>query len=359
MFTRCQGRRLRGFTLVELLVVIAIIGILIALLLPAVQAARESARRSQCSNNLKQLALGVQTFHDAHKIVPPVGGYKLTAISGSLGFSRGWGLLPFMLPYIEQQAMFDQINFEDTINCTSHDFLKTVTIPGLYCPTDPTDTLRHDRGTPTSPCINGPTTTPVSGSMTARVTHYVGSFGDSYVIGDTVGYTSSATSRVQYGCGGCAENTTATPTANCPLPGQGFGGGIYHRGMFDYLATANTKPVRFEEVLDGLSNTIVFGHTSGIAMGFDNVWYTNTGNVNGTSLPMNYNIRPSLQQGSFYCPACTVGQPWRGRGFQSHHPGGSVFAFSDGAVKFMGENISMKTYNAMGSRRGGESVTVP
>jgi type II secretory pathway pseudopilin PulG len=350
---------------VELLVVIAIIGILIGLLLPAVQAARESARRSQCMNNLKQLGLGVQTFHDAHKIVPPVGGYRLSLSTTALGFSKGWGLLPFMLPYIEQQAMFDQIDFDDTINCTSHHFLKTVTIPGLYCPTDPTSTLLNDRGTPAPACINGPTTPAVGGSMTARVTHYVGSFGDGYIVGDALGYTNAANSRTLYGCGGCNENNGNAATANCPLPGSGFGGGINHRGMFDYLATARTKPVRFEEVLDGLSNTILFGHTSGIAMGFDNVWYSNTGNVNGTSLPMNFNIRPSLQQGRFYCPEqCEVGQsnqgrPWRGRGFQSHHPGGSVFCFSDGAVKFMAETISMKTYNALGSRRGGESVMVP
>lgn len=108
-----------------------------------------------------------------------------------------------------------------------------------------------------------------------------------------------------------------------------------------------------------MSNTIMFGHTSGLAAGYDMVWFTNTGNVNGTSLPINFNIGSSVQQKSFYCPGCSVGAPWRGRGFQSHHPGGSVFAMADGSVTFLAENIAMIPYNAMGSRAGGEQITGP
>src|SRR5438094_2631 len=102
----------QGFTLVELLVVIAIIGVLVALLLPAVQAAREAARRSQCSNNVKQIALGCHNFHDTNGTVPSIVSYKpvvTAAMTG--GFGAGWGWLPFMLPYVEQKALFDTINF--------------------------------------------------------------------------------------------------------------------------------------------------------------------------------------------------------------------------------------------------------
>src|SRR5262245_58703887 len=93
--------RLRGFTLVELLVVIAIIGVLVALLLPAVQAAREAARRSQCSNNLKQLGLAAHTFNDTYQRLPPGGGLK--GGGNGLGRTSDWGSwLVYLLPYIEQ-----------------------------------------------------------------------------------------------------------------------------------------------------------------------------------------------------------------------------------------------------------------
>ena len=99
-------RRPRGFTLVELLVVIAIIGILIALLLPAVQAAREAARRSQCSNNLKQLGLGVLNYEDTFKTFPP--SFLLAADFNA----QVWGTR--ILPFIEQNALYDQFSFSAT-----------------------------------------------------------------------------------------------------------------------------------------------------------------------------------------------------------------------------------------------------
>ncbi|MCL4203724.1 MAG: DUF1559 domain-containing protein [Pirellulaceae bacterium] len=121
----------RGFTLVELLVVIAIIGILVALLLPAIQAAREAARRSQCSNNLKQIGLAVHNFHDAQKGLPPL----------LLGRHRPsfWAVI---LPYIEQQAVWNAISFTDTQtdmldnNLNNHGVLTTreAVIPGYFCP---------------------------------------------------------------------------------------------------------------------------------------------------------------------------------------------------------------------------------
>ena len=107
--TNCRFDSRRGFTLVELLVVIAIIGILIALLLPAVQAAREAARRSQCTNNLKQLGIALHNYHDTYKAFPPLGGGTgdgNEATTNRLHLSGFAGLLPFM----EQQALYDQVS---------------------------------------------------------------------------------------------------------------------------------------------------------------------------------------------------------------------------------------------------------
>ena len=113
MNVRSRGRW-RGFTLVELLVVIAIIGILVALLLPAVQAAREAARRTQCTNSLKQLGLASHNFHDVYKKLPP--GY-LGELNNQLP-AAGWsaqqwtGLIPFLLPYFEQTPVFEQVDLD-------------------------------------------------------------------------------------------------------------------------------------------------------------------------------------------------------------------------------------------------------
>src|SRR5262245_34603533 len=105
----------RGFTLVELLVVIAIIGVLVALLLPAVQSAREAARRMSCSSNLRQLGIAMHSYHDTHKTLP----YSTSAWGpdgrvNSPG-NRGWSWSSFILPYIEQQATYNQIDFHDYV----------------------------------------------------------------------------------------------------------------------------------------------------------------------------------------------------------------------------------------------------
>ena len=113
-------RSKRGFTLVELLVVIAIIGILIALLLPAVQAAREAARRSQCSNNLKQIGIGMHNFHDTYKAFP-------VGQADDDNDSFGWGV--YILPFIEQKPLWDAINAHTGTNGEKPVFVMT---PGRH-----------------------------------------------------------------------------------------------------------------------------------------------------------------------------------------------------------------------------------
>jgi len=127
-------RTCRGFTLIELLVVISIIGVLIALLLPAVQAAREAARRVQCTNNLKQIGLAFHNYHDAHSTLPP--GYTYL-----LGYSTGgFGWASMILPYMEQTPVFNAINFNLPAWSSQNSTACTQSLNSYQCPTDYTVT---------------------------------------------------------------------------------------------------------------------------------------------------------------------------------------------------------------------------
>lgn len=130
--------RRAAFTLIELLVVVAVVGVLVALLLPAVQMAREAARRTHCKNNLKQIGLGLQNYHDACNVFPP------TFCVGS-GDGGEWSISARLLPYIERSAAYDDLNFDRDYNQTSPAFpfgAKAMRIPVLLCPSEPNDRQR-------------------------------------------------------------------------------------------------------------------------------------------------------------------------------------------------------------------------
>ena len=350
----CRHTSRDGFTLVELLVVIAIIGILVALLLPAVQAAREAARRTQCVNNLKQLGLGCLNYLDANKVFP------VEQWNGNL--VNGMGHWPRMLPFIEEQSLFDRIRFDRLITCPSHAFLRKAEIPTLFCPSETAERLVPSRCFPTGGCNDATDTAPSdalpSGYYPGAVCSYVGSYGDSYNNGGTEDPYGGAGAKQLYGCGGCYDGT-ANSTA-CPAPGEGYGGGKYHRGMFDYKGSS--PPVRMKNVTDGTSKTILFGHTTAISNFCDLTWSAATGSAFGTSLPINFVLDQCIKAGgsddNVFCGIS--GNPyltsWRARGWSSFHSGGVPVCFVDGSVTFITSEIDPFVHNALGSRAGGEIV---
>src|SRR4051812_21388263 len=152
-----RGRQSVGFTLVELLVVIAIIGILVALLLPAIQAARESARRTQCTNNLKQLALALQNFHTAHNVVP---------CARWSGGSPSW--MALLMPYIEEANAYGLWHFDKPYRDPLNKQAREVSVKVFNCPTRrASGTLSLDH------FINAPTTNPPG-----AVADYAACYGD-------------------------------------------------------------------------------------------------------------------------------------------------------------------------------------
>jgi prepilin-type N-terminal cleavage/methylation domain-containing protein len=216
-------RRTGGFTLVELLVVIAIIGILIALLLPAVQAAREAARRSQCNNNLKQIGLGLQNYSDVNKTFPPDalwGQYPMGGVGATQNpYHYPWSVS--ILPYIEQKPLYDAINkrymiwnqsqqyginSQTVIPPAYFGYMQSQQVPPYRCPSDGT--------------FNGPLDLPLQ----VMWTNYAGSSG--------VGFYSSTLRQ-----GSSSEGVTTAP----------FG----TRGIFAF-----NEPTNFGSIKDGTSNTI-------------------------------------------------------------------------------------------------------
>jgi prepilin-type N-terminal cleavage/methylation domain-containing protein/prepilin-type processing-associated H-X9-DG protein len=310
----------RGFTLVELLVVIAIIGVLVALLLPAVQAAREAARRMSCSSNLRQLALAMHSYHDTHLTLPyTTGAWAPDGRVNAVGM-RGWSWNSFILPYIEQQGLYSQIDFNDYVPAGRNRNLIASPIPISTCPSD---------------------------GKVKRV-RPVGMQGQPFYV-ETVGSSSYVTS------GGPFNTGDPAPRGNPPSAFQEAA-----RGLFYYEAFS----IRFAQVTDGLSNTIMLGEVSfrdastpqqANGRDWNANWYGSWHPANAT--PHGANILSFQRTGerAMNVPRNAGDQPQR-QGFHSVHPGGAQFAFADGAVRLISENTehTATTYAAMnnGARLG-------
>ena len=337
-----RSRVRSGFTLIELLVVIAIIAILIALLVPAVQKVREAAARTQCTNNLKQLALGCHSFHDANK--------KLPANYGCCGTGGAyWSWIAMILPYIEQSDIYLAGNIgafnaagapTTTLAASSINGQPTITypIPMLRCPSDPTygQTLWTDR----ADIGGGP-----NGAGCA-ISNYKGVAGSNWQWGNALfnpGWAPGA------GVNGASQQ------------GLDAGNGVIWRsngpGASGNIAGGVEYSWSLVNITDGTSNTFMLGEDLPKDSQWCGCWaYAN--NTTGTvAIYLNANQTAGLGANE---ENDTNGDWGNNYGFASTHSGGANFAFCDGRVTFISNSINMTTtYRYLATARGGEAVTVP
>lgn len=339
----------RGFTLIELLVVIAIIAVLIALLLPAVQQAREAARRTECKNKLKQLGLATHNFHDTF-LKFPVGMYN--------DDNAQWGWTVWILPYLDQAPVYTQLtNTSDTNRVyapynmgggpnTDVGNIDTIHNASAFGRCDVNQAIANNPAIAKMPMLICPSdimpAVNASGSGNTGTglakTNYLGN------IGNTVNWTSKPT----YGCGGV--------------------NGSQNNGFVCYSNdNNNTWVTRMSDFVDGTSNTIAIGEVTaslnwgqGGAIGNVPVWpgASSRGGCNGTT----------GNAGVFRVVDGTYYKPYGGSGgtaftnasndnaFGSQHVGGAQVLLADGSVRFINQNIDGNTYSALGSRNGGEVV---
>lgn len=324
----------RGFTLIELLVVIAIIAVLIALLLPAVQQAREAARRSQCKNNLKQMGLAVHNYHDVHQMLPPgwivqtndnnygAGTNDGTASSPNPVECWGWGT--FLLPYMDQGPLYDAMGVGkgtklETVLANNPELPNTV-LSVYLCPSD------------SAPQVYGTESLrPSLAALWAR-SNYKGSYGHRFSV------------------------LEINPAADA-------------RGMFHKVGYPgkDDRSVRFRDALDGLSNTIMIGehaYQRGPYVPRGAVWCGTTRGLGGNG--QHDLLASGASPLNHISPTDVVNE--YARSFNSNHTGGAQFVLGDGSVRFISENIQYianavtntsapdSTYERLLCRDDGETV---
>jgi prepilin-type N-terminal cleavage/methylation domain-containing protein/prepilin-type processing-associated H-X9-DG protein len=356
----------KAFTLIELLVVIAIIGVLVGLLLPAVQKVREAANRIKCVNNLKQLALACHNYHDVNGQFPPGGVVSDWSGGGSWSGTGGWqwdkgSWVFYTLPYMEQDNLYKLIaqfglNTPHVDTITQAAFTGTQggnvlpqKLPYARCPSDG---WRPDLGT-----FNG-----AGNSPNGQPTDYIVSGG---AIADGAWQ-------------GCGNQYDPFGTTYCPSRGgSNFGinfscGG--DNGMFNETDLPNSRAhITIATATDGLANTYLLGeslpdkgdpHLYSGAVGNPRGWATFDGGERQGScmIPINYPILSSDVLNGGGCGDNLLHNHWNwavSEGFKSNHPGGANFAFGDGSVHFIQQSIDPLTHLKLGLRNDGLPVNLP
>jgi len=288
----------RAFTLVELLVVIAIIATLVGLLLPAVQSAREAARRTQCTNNLKQTGVALQNYHETRRQLPEGWLADSTSGDGDGDEGVGWGWASRILPFVEEDTTYKSIDIKTPIASASSTLLGKV-IPGFLCPSDAAGLPTFNIGAEGGACDHkAPEANPSSPAVIVARTNYVGMFGTND-----------------------AEEESYK------------GNGIFF---------ANSR-MPFRHVTDGLSKTIMVGERDSSIGG--SLWI---GMFEGKCEAIVRVVAVGDHPPN--------GDP-AARHFEdlmSRHAGGASVVFADGHCDFIAESIDAAVYRALCTRRGGE-----
>jgi prepilin-type N-terminal cleavage/methylation domain-containing protein/prepilin-type processing-associated H-X9-DG protein len=296
--------RPHGFTLVELLVVIAIIGVLIALVLPAVQAAHEAARKSSCANNLHQIGLALHSHLASHKTLPP--GYVSLVLPNLDDGGPGWGWGAKILPEMEQGALFQKLDFSLPIDGPAAALWRMTSVPSFICPSD----------AEFAPTIDVPKVGTFEVACKIAAASYVGSAG-----------------TVRPSCKVC-------------------------RDLFDGVFGRN-RAIKAADITDGLSNTIAVGERS-------NYWASAAiwGVVPQTVLPDRqqpgrYAAAPAYVLGTTFKDGFNIesaldmdhnSMGTYAESFYSLHPSGAYFVFADGSVHFIREDIDKQAMNNLATR---------
>jgi len=302
-----------GFTLIELLVVIAIIAVLIALLLPAVQQAREAARRTQCKNNLKQIGLALHNYNGTFNMFPPAKIFN-TADSQCQGWIYGnslsWRVM--ILPYCDQTPLYNGINFSEWVECrTGTNTIQTLRVrplPAYFCPSDPTDQM-------------------VAGMAG---TNYPG------LVADGKG---SPNPPAQNTCGGAGN----------VWHGDNSGAMAYNGRKIAQISDGTSNTIHVGEVFRGKSffNLCANADQTGLRC---HRWFEESGWCGAdTSRPPNHSIRDEVD----WTDENTSGQSGS-RPVSSSHTGGAHVLMADGAVKFASSNVDLNAWRNAGSARAND-----
>jgi prepilin-type N-terminal cleavage/methylation domain-containing protein len=350
--TRDSGHS--GFTLVELLVVIAIIGVLVALLLPAIQAARESARRASCTNNLKNLGLGVLNHHDIKKHFPVSMGYTIEGYESPGVASPCAGWILNILPQLEEQALYDRFTqggaFEGSYsaqqggcvlpkamhgvgsikNGISVPQLMQTQLSILQCPSDEAVRALSNLQIEWTAC-------------NVALTSYKGVLDDTF-LGQHEQQQSPYSNDVpaEYMSGQYHGEPSTSPVTDTP---RDCHRDYRCRGIF--FRNSFMRPVTMAKVTDGTSKTLMIGEDLPEYNNHSVAYYSN-GDWCSCNVPLNHgltlppNFKPFLDTW------------WEGQSFRSKHPGGVHFCLVDGSVRFVPEDIDNVLYRTSCTRNGAE-----